>query len=150
MTTGTLTLTQRLASGVEVPVAYTLALTAEERQRSRLRIERPNEPVIFLRLPRGTQLQDGDFLRAEDGTTVKVVAQLEPVMTVTASGPLDLLRAAYHLGNRHVPLEIQPSYLRLSPDPVLRQLLAHQAVQIIDEIQPFYPERGGYQHSHTK
>lgn len=149
MTTSTLTLTQRLASGVEVPVACTLALTAEERQHSRLRIERPNSPVIFLRLPRGTQLQDGDFLQAEDGTTVKVVAQPEPVMTITASSPLDLLRAAYHLGNRHVPLEIQPSYLRLSPDPVLRQLLAHQAVQVVDEVQPFYPERGGYQHSHT-
>lgn len=149
MTTSTLTVTHRVASGFEVPIAYTLALTAEERQRSRLRIEQPNGPVIFLRLPRGTQLQDGDFLQAEDGTTVKVVAQPEPVMTVTASSPLDLLRAAYHLGNRHVPLEIQPSYLRLSPDPVLRQLLAHQAVQVVDEIQPFYPERGGYQHSHT-
>lgn len=149
MTTSTLTLTQRLASGVEVPFAYTLALTAEERQRSRLRIERPNGPVIFLRLPRGTQLRNGDFLQAEDGTTVKVVAQPELVMTVTAGSPLELLRAAYHLGNRHVPLEIQPNYLRLLPDPVLRELLAHQAVQVIDEIQPFYPELGGYQHSHT-
>ncbi len=149
MTTRTLTLNQRLASEGEVPVAYTLALTAEQRQRSRLRIEYPNGPVIFLRLPRGTQLQDGDVLQAEDGTTVKVLAQPEPVMTVTADSPLQLLRAAYHLGNRHVPLEIQPSYLRLSPDPVLRQLLAHQAVQVIDEVQPFYPERGGYEHSHT-
>jgi urease accessory protein len=146
MTTSSLTLIQRISPLSEATIAFTLALTAEARQRSRLRIETPDGQGIFLRLPRGTQLQDGDLLQAEDGTVVKVLAQPEPVMTVTTGTSKDLLRAAYHLGNRHVPLEIQPTYLRLLPDPVLRHLLEHLGVEVIDEIQPFHPDGGGYQH----
>jgi urease accessory protein len=73
-----------------------------------------------------------------------VLAKPEPVLTVTAHTPLDLLQAAYHLGNRHVSLEITPTYLRLSPDPVLRDLLIHRGLHIHEEIQPFQPESGAY------
>jgi urease accessory protein len=148
MTISPLTLTQKIAPRPELAIACTLPLTAEERQRSRLRLETPEGQVIFLRLPRGTQLQDGDLLQAEDSTIVQILAQPEPVMTVTAQSSLALLRAAYHLGNRHVPLEIQPTYLRLAPDPVLRHLLEHQGIQVRDEIQPFQPEAGGYHPDH--
>jgi urease accessory protein len=70
------------------------------------------------------------------------------VYTVRSQVALALLQAAYHLGNRHVPLEITPTYLRLSPDPVLRDLLQHRGLAIIEEVRPFQPEVGAYEHSH--
>lgn len=121
-----------------------LALTSDERLRSRQRTETIAGEPIYVHLPRGTVLQDGDLLEAEDGTIVQVVAKPEPILTITASFPLALLQAAYHLGNRHVPLEITATYLRLSPDPVLRDLLIHRGLHVIEEVCPFYPELGAY------
>jgi urease accessory protein len=142
------TLTQRLTKVPADTPALTLPLTAEERTRSRHRFETAEGQPVFLHLPRGTVLQDGDWLRSEDGVTVRVTAKPEPVLTVTANSPLALLQAAYHLGNRHVPLEITPTYLRLTPDSVLQHLLEHRGLSIIEEIQPFQPETGAYGHSH--
>jgi urease accessory protein len=93
-------------------------------------------------------LQDGDLLQAQTGEILQIVAKPEPVLTVTAKHPRHLLRAAYHLGNRHVPLEIAPTYLRLSPDPVLQHMLEQLGVAITEEMTPFYPEKGAYGHSH--
>jgi urease accessory protein len=76
------------------------------------------------------------------------VAKPEPVLTATAQNPLDLLRAAYHLGNRHIPLEIAATHLRLSPDPVLKSMLEHLGMEVREEISPFYPEMGAYGHHH--
>lgn len=126
----------------------TLPLTAEERSRSRYRFEKPNHPVIVLKLPRGTVLVDGDYLQAQTGEIVQIAAESEPVITVTADSSLDLLRAAYHLGNRHIPLEITPDYLRLSPDSVLQTMLEKMSLHIQAEITPFHPEVGAYHHSH--
>lgn len=146
---GVLTLTQRLAPNSTHSIARRLALTAEERTRSRHRFELADGAVIFLQLPRGTVLRDGDLLQAEaDGAIVEIQAKPEPVLTVRADQPIDLLQAAYHLGNRHVPLEITSTYLRLSPDPVLRDLLEHRGLAVIEEIQPFQPETGAYGHHH--
>lgn len=139
-----LTLTQRLPGSAEVAVTGTLLLTAEERTRSRHRFETSDGQAIFLQLPRGTVLQDGDILQSADGVNVRVVAKPEPVLTVTAAAPLHLLQAAYHLGNRHVPLEIAADYLRLSPDPVLQEMLLHRGLAVLAEVQPFQPERGAY------
>ncbi|WP_421656439.1 urease accessory protein UreE [Leptothermofonsia sp. ETS-13] len=140
-----ITLTQRLAMSPEVPVNLTLSLTAEERTRSRHRFETTDRQPVYLQLPRGTVLRDGDLLQSEaNGVVVRVVAKPEPVLTVTADSFLELLKTAYHLGNRHVPLEITPSYLRLSPDPVLRDMLEHRGMHIVEEIQPFQPEVGAY------
>lgn len=145
-------LTERLTAPISEPVAFTLALTAEDRTRSRHYFEA--EEGVHLNLPRGTVLRHGDVLRSEDGKTlVLVVAKPEPVMTIFASTPLDLLRAAYHLGNRHVPLEVRETYLRLSPDPVLRSMLAQMGVQITEDVLPFEPEAGAYSqgaHSHSE
>jgi urease accessory protein len=151
-----LTFSQRLSQIIDrasdaqliIPL-FTLSLSAEERTRSRHRFQTPDGQVLFLRLPRGTVLQDGDLLRAETGEIIKIAAKPEPVLTVTAQNPLDLLRAAYHLGNRHVPLEIAPTYLRLSPDPVLKGMLEQMGVTAIEENAPFQPEIGAYHgHSH--
>jgi urease accessory protein len=150
-----LTCTQRVSptrtSDTQQPIIpfLTLSLTAEERTRSRHRFEIPDGQVVFLRLSRGTVLQDGDLLQAETGEIIKITAKSEPVLTVTAKHPLDLLRGAYHLGNRQVWLEIAANYLRLSPDPVLQKMLEQMGLVVIEEIVPFQPEIGAYRgHSH--
>jgi urease accessory protein len=144
-----LTFTQRLDAIPERPVSFSLALTAEERTRSRHRFEMPGDQVFFLRLPRGTVLRDGDFLQSETGdAVVQITAKPEHVIVVTANSPLHLLRAAYHLGNRHVPLEVASGYLRLSPDPVLKAMLEQLGVQVQEAVLPFQPEAGAYEQSH--
>ncbi|HEY9830178.1 MAG TPA: urease accessory protein UreE [Stenomitos sp.] len=145
-----LTFTQRLSADVDIPVSFSLALTAEERTRTRHRFETPEGQVLYLRLPRGTVLQNGDLLKSEGGdVVVRIVAKPEPVITVTSQTPVDLLRASYHLGNRHVPLEVAPHYLRLSPDPVLQTMLEHLGVELQEEVLPFHPESGAYGHHHA-
>lgn len=142
-------LTRRLNAGDPGSPHMHLALTAEERTRSRHRFEDlSGGPVFMLQLPRGTVLQQGDRLQSETGTIVLITAKPEPVLTVRANHPLSLLQAAYHLGNRHVPLEITPEYLRLAPDPVLSHLLVHRGLEVLEEIQPFQPEVGAYGHHH--
>ena len=145
-----LTFTQRLSAAVDVPVSFTLSLTAEERTRTRHRFETPDGQGLYLRLPRGTVLQNGDLLQSEGhDVVVRITAKPEPVLTVTSQAPIDLLRASYHLGNRHVPLEVAPDYLRLSPDPVLQAMLEQLGVKVKEEVVPFQPETGAYGHSHS-
>ena len=142
----TLTFTQRLSAGDLDSVCHVLSLTAEERSRSRHPFETDDGEAIYLHLPRGTTLREGDLLRAESGELAQVRAKPEPVLTVTAERTIDLLQAAYHLGNRHVSLEITETYLRLSPDLVLQDLLNHRGLTVIEEIAPFQPETGAYGH----
>jgi urease accessory protein len=130
-----------------------LALDAEARSRPHLGSrEQPlhlesGEPC-YLRLPRGTVLQQGDCIATEMGdSSAQIVAKSESVLTVTALHPEGLLKAAYHLGNRHVPLEITVTYLRLSPDPVLQKMLEQMDLEATAEVAPFFPELGAY-HSH--
>lgn len=146
-----LTLVEKITSLDPTLVADRLALTAEERQRSFYRCTSLQGTDIKLNLKRGSVLKDGDILRTaseETGqsTYILVTAKPEPVITVTASQPLDLLKAAYHLGNRHIALEVQEHYLRLSPDSVLEQMLSTMPVVITKEIEPFHPETGAYSH----
>lgn len=144
-----LILTQRLKPPAPAMPALTLPLTAEDRTRSRHRFTTTDGQPVMLHLPRGTVLQDGDMLRSDGGDLVRVVAKPEPVLTVTATSSLALLQAAYHLGNRHVPLEITAAYLRLSPDPVLQDLLQHRGLTVTESTQPFQPEAGAYaSHAH--
>ena len=142
-----LTITDRLPAINSAVNAFTLVLTAEERTKSRHRFETEEGETVFLRLPRGTVLRDGDMLRSDNGEyLILVKAKSELVLTVTAATSLDLLRAAYHLGNRHVPLEISANYLRLSPDPVLQAMLEHLGAIVVEENAPFQPEVGAYGH----
>lgn len=141
-------ITQRLRADPNAIVICTLALTAEERTRSRHRFETEDGQVVVLRLPRGTVLRDGDLLQADDGSLVRVIAKPELVLNVTAPSPQLLLRAAYHLGNRHVPVEITATYLRLSPDPVLQTMLLQLGMEVQKTVLPFQPELGAYGHAH--
>ncbi len=107
-----------------------------------------------MQLKRGTQLQGGDRLQAEDQSLiVEIVAKPEQVMAVTTKHGLDLLEAAYHLGNRHVPLEIKETHLYLLPDPVLREMLLQRGLEVVEVQRPFQPQAGAYEspsqpHSH--
>ena len=152
-----LTLVERLSPDAALSLDRSpqifLALRAEDRRRSRLRCEKEDGQSVQLILKRGTVLRDGDILKtiadgAGEPIFVRVIAKPEAVVTIKASEPLALLRAAYHLGNRHIALEVHPDYLRLLPDPVLEQMLENMAVTLTRETVPFHPEAGAYHHHH--
>jgi urease accessory protein len=130
-----------------------LSLTAEDRVRSRHPFVTESGREVYVQLKRGTQLQGGDRLQSEDQSLiVEIVARPEHVMAVTTAQVLDLLEAAYHLGNRHVPLEINETHLYLLPDPVLRDMLHQRGLTVVEVQRPFQPQAGAYespsQHSH--
>ncbi len=144
-----ITFTKHLLANPDVIVSFTLPMTADDRTRSRHRFETDTGEVVNLHLPRGTVLRDRDLLQSEDGSClVLVTAKAESVLTVRASTPLLLMRAAYHLGNRHVALEVTDNYLRFSPDAVLQGMLEKMGLEVTAETVPFQPETGAYGHSH--
>lgn len=141
--------TKHLPANPDVVVSFTLPMTADDRTRSRHRFETDTGEVVNLCLPRGTVLRDRDLLQSEDASClILVTAKPESVLTVRASTGLLLMRAAYHLGNRHVALEVTDNYLRFSPDSVLQGMLEKMGLEVIAEIVPFQPETGAYGHSH--
>jgi urease accessory protein len=143
------TVTRQLPANPNAVVSLLLPLTAWERTRSRHRFETPTGDIVNVSLPRGTVLHDRALLQSDDGSfLVQVIAKPEPVFTAIAPSPHLLLKAAYHLGNRHVSVEIAPHYLRLSPDSVLKSMLEHLGLEVIEEIAPFQPENGAYAHHH--
>lgn len=128
--------------------AATLELDWDTRSKSRFSATDSTGREIGVVLPRGTTLRGGDVLVAEDGTLVRVIAAAQPVLQVrhcTEHGsPFDLLRAAYHLGNRHVPLELQADLLQFEPDPVLADMLRRQHLIVTEAQAAFEPEGGAY------
>jgi urease accessory protein len=104
--------------------------------------------AIGVFLPRGSVVRGGDVLVGEDGSLIVVKAAQQPVMVVRHcadhGSPFDLLRAAYHLGNRHVQLELQPDRLLLEPDHVLADLLQRMHLLVEHTQAPFEPEAGAY------
>lgn len=122
-----------------------LPLTAEERTRLRGLRRSACGRDLLLQLPRGEALEPGEWLAAsEDGPFVRVEAAVEPLLVAKAADPLDLLRAAYHLGNRHVALEVRAGSLRLLEDPVLADLLRRRGLQVERCVEAFLPEGGAY------
>ena len=146
-------LTQQLDGGLTATLPR-LPLTAAERRICRGRRHLEDGRAVLLQLPRGAQLIPGTCLSDAKGTPQVVVAAApEPVVVVTASQPLALLQAAYHLGNRHVALEVHPQQLRLLADSVLEQMLRQRGLQLEKLDAPFCPEGGAYgaavQHHHA-
>ncbi len=132
--------------------APTIELDWDTRARSRFDATDSSGRALGVLLPRGSQLRGGDVLLAVDGSLVRVVAAAQPVMVVrhcpSHGSAFDLLRAAYHLGNRHVALELQPDHLKLEPDPVLADMLRAMHLLVHDESGPFEPEGGAYGGGH--
>ena len=136
--------------------ASTVELDWDVRQKSRFDATDSTGRQIGVFLPRGTAVRGGDVLVAEDGSLIKVVAAPQTVLKITNcsehGSPYDLIRAAYHLGNRHVPIELKPDHLKIEPDHVLADMLRamHLIVHAVDEA--FEPENGAYAaggHAHT-
>ena len=126
-----------------------LALPFEQRIRSRLRTQLSSGEAVGILLPRGSVLHDGDVLQAEDGRLLTIRAASESLVEVRSEDPLALARAAYHLGNRHVAVEVGQGYLRLAPDKVLQDLLSHLGLTCQALNAPFHPEMGAYGSAHS-
>ncbi len=125
-----------------------LTLPFEKRGRSRQRTVLDNGEEAGLLLPQGTVLRDGQLLLAKDGRVVQVRAAVEPLYEVESRDPVLLARAAYHVGNRHVALEIGAGYLRLLQDTVLKTLLEKLGLTAREINAAFEPEAGAYGGGH--
>jgi urease accessory protein len=126
----------------------TLTLPYELRQKSRLRANLDNGDEVGLVLPRGTVLRGGDCLKSESGKVILVQAAEEVVSTVYEKDPTLFARACYHLGNRHVPLQIGAGWLRYLHDHVLDDMLQGLGLHVTSERAPFEPEAGAYGGGH--
>nr|WP_315239721.1 urease accessory protein UreE [uncultured Albidiferax sp.] len=132
----------------------TVELDWDVRQKSRFDATDSLGRQLGVFLPRGTLVRGGDVLVVEDGSLVQVVAAPQPVLVITVHGhgtPFDLTRAAYHLGNRHVPIELQPDHLKIEPDHVLADMLRAMHLTVVEATVAFEPEGGAYAaggHSH--
>jgi urease accessory protein len=109
----------------------------------RVRLDDGRDAGLFLE--RGTLLRGGDLLGNQDGLVIRVIAAKETVSTIHSDDPTLLARAAYHLGNRHVPLQVEAGWLRYQHDHVLDDMIRQMGLQVVVEQAPFEPEAGAYQ-----
>jgi len=133
---------------VLVQRAATVTLDWDTRQKSRFDATDSSGRQLGVFLPRGTVVRGGDVLVAEDGSLVRVQAAPQTVLRISACAEhgtaFDLMRAAYHLGNRHVPIELQPDHLKIEPDHVLADMLRAMHMTVAEVSEPFEPEGGAY------
>ena len=142
---------------VLVKRASILKLDWDVRQKSRFDAADSLGRPLGVFLPRGTLVRGGDMLVAEDGSMVRVIAAPQPVLRITPctthGTSFDLIRAAYHLGNRHVPIELKPDHLKIEPDHVLADMLRAMHLTVDEVQEAFEPEGGAYSsasgHVHT-
>jgi len=126
----------------------TLTLPFEKRQKSRFRAQLNTGEEVGVMIERGSVLRNDDCLKSKDGTTVKVISANEEVSTVHCDSAFDLARAAYHLGNRHVPLQVGSTWLRYLHDHVLDEMVKGFGLTVNYESAPFEPEIGAYHKGH--
>ena len=138
-------------SAYKVEVKGKLELPFDARQKSRLRAKLASGEEVALTLPRGEILRGGDLVTASDGRVIEVVSQPEKLLHVETR---DLAQAAYHLGNRHVPVQIGEGFLRIAEDHVLEEMLVKLGARVSHVEAPFEPEAGaysgGHQHQHDE
>jgi urease accessory protein len=125
-----------------------LVLPFDSRRKSRQLVRLENGEEAGLLLPPGTVLGDGDIVESEDSSKLMIQAAKEDLMLVTASDPFLLLRAGYHLGNRHASIELQPDRILLPIDPVLKEMLIGLGVTVSLVTEKFTPETGAYGGGH--
>ena len=135
-----------LAPGMWVAPAGSVSLDYDGRRQRRRVMSADNGIAFLLDLPRPTVLRDGDGLALEDGRVIVVRALAEPLIEARADAPLLLARAAWHLGNRHLPVEVRADSLRFRPDPVIDDLLTRLGLSLRQISAPFEPEGGAYRH----
>jgi urease accessory protein len=125
-----------------------LVLPFDARQKSRQRAKLDTGEEVALALPRGEILRGGDLVVASDGRVIEVVAATERLLHVECATPTELARAAYHLGNRHVPAEVGEGWLRIAADHVLEEMLRGLGARVGPAEAPFEPEAGAYGAGH--
>ncbi|HAV5510702.1 urease accessory protein UreE [Acinetobacter baumannii] len=141
--------TQRLEDISPDQAFETVELTFDTRQKSRFRAALASGVDIGADLPRTGILRSGSYIATQEGDVLRVDAKPERLMKVTAQTEFDLLKAAYHLGNRHVPLMLTPTALYFEPDHVLAEMVEGLGLTVTETEHPFEPESGAYaQHSH--
>ena len=128
----------------KVEIKGTLELPFEMRQKSRFKATLVSGEEVGVMLPRGEILRGGDLVTTSDGRIIEVIAQPENVLHVESTSPAALARIAYHLGNRHVPVEVGDGYLRLGDDHVLERMLEGLGAQVNRTMTAFEPEAGAY------
>jgi urease accessory protein len=131
--------------------ASQLELDWDIRQKSRFDATASDGRHVGVFLPRGTVVRGGDVLLTQDGSLLRAVAAPQSVLRITAcpdhpaqEQAFDLMRAAYHLGNRHVPIELKPDHLKIEPDHVLADMLRAMHLTVVEVREPFEPEGGAY------
>jgi urease accessory protein len=138
-----LKLTQRL-EGKDHPVDDQLSLPYDQRKRGRFKALTDSGAPVGVFIDRGQVLNDGDLLCSDSGQCIRVIAQPEPVVTATSDDWLQFAKVCYHLGNRHVPLQVGERWLRFQPDHVLQELAELYGLSTRLEQAPFSPENGAY------
>ena len=145
----------KITEKLVIPATPSVSLTLpfEKRQKSRLRVSLNDKQEAALMLERGSILRHGDLLRAENGLIVEVRAANEEVAVISTKDSFLLARACYHLGNRHIPLQIGEGWLRFQRDHVLEEMVKSLGLAVKHESSPFEPEGGAYSghsnHSHS-
>ena len=128
--------------------ASSVSLDWDVRQKRRFETVDSLGRSLGIFLSRGTVIRGGDVLVAEDGSLIQVNAEPQEVLRITActihGSPFDLTRAAYHLGNRHVPIELNPDHLKIEPDHVLAEMLRAMHLTVNTVHEAFEPEGGAY------
>lgn len=127
-----------------VKIADRLELPFEMRQKSRFKATLAGGEEVAVMLPRGDVLRGGDLLATSDGRIVEIVSQPQSVLHIECTTPAALARTAYHLGNRHVPVEVGDGYLRIGDDHVLERMLEGLGAVVRRTTTPFEPEAGAY------
>lgn len=141
--------TQRLEDISPDQAFETVELTFDTRQKSRFRAALASGIDIGADLPRTGILRSGSYIATQEGDVLRVDAKPERLMQVTSQTDFDLLKAAYHLGNRHVPLMLTPAALYFEPDHVLAEMVEGLGLTVSETDHPFEPESGAYaQHIH--
>ncbi|MDC1311456.1 urease accessory protein UreE [Burkholderiales bacterium] len=126
-----------------------ISLPFDLRKKCRFKTLSPDGEEVGIFLERGTILADGDRLASEDGRVIRVVAQDEPLLLIMRGSARSLAQLSYHLGNRHVPLEIFDDCLRIAYDEVLKSMVEGLGALTQAVAAPFQPERGAYGGGHS-
>jgi urease accessory protein len=139
----------KIDGGGNAHVTGRIELSFELRQKRWLNARLVSGEEVLLRLPRGVVLRGGDLLAAPDGRVIEVIAAPERLVHVESASPAELARVAYHLGNRHVPVEVGEEFLRLIEDPIIEDMLRGLGTKITHVEAPFDPEAGAYHSGHA-
>ena len=129
-------------------VAGTITLDFDARHRRRIRLTADQGEDVLLDLPKAVAMADGDGLQLEDGRWLEVQAAAESIVEVRHEDPHQLVRLAWHLGNRHLPTEIRGHILRIRPDHVIEEMLLGFGAELAKVQAPFQPEGGAYGNGH--